>query len=136
MKLEVKLMRDGAKFPNYSKDLDVGADVYLPCDFTLEPGKVNKVPLGIAIALPNGYEGNLRARSGSLLRGIITHNPAIDPGYTGEIHALVSITGKEPIELKAGERICSLVITPYIRAEFTEKIINDRGTNGFNSTGR
>lgn len=136
MKLEVKLMRDGAKFPNYSKDLDVGADVYLPCDFTLEPGKVNKVPLGIAIALPNGYEGNLRPRSGSLLRGIITHNPAIDPGYTGEIHALVSITGKEPIELKAGERICSLIITPYIRAEFTEKIINDRGTNGFNSTGR
>lgn len=135
MLVKIEQLRINAKIPKYAKDLDVGADIYLPEDFHLLPGIVNKVPLGIATHIPQGFEGNLRPRSGTLLRGITIHNPAIDPGYTGEIHALVSLVGSEPILVRAGERICSFVITPVIRAQFVEYIKNDRGSNGFNSTG-
>ena len=136
MLIKTELKREGARHPKYAKDLDVGADVFLPENFTLMPGIVNKVPLGIAVHIPQGFEGNLRPRSGTLIkRGITIHNPAIDPGYTGEIHAMVSIVGDEPVFVEAGDRICSLVITPFIRAQFVTEIINDRGDKGFNSTG-
>ena len=134
MKIKVELLRDGAQYPKYGRDLDVGADIYLPENVALEPG-MNKVPLGLAVHIPQGFEGQIRPRSDTLLRGITVHNPPIDPGYTGEIHALVeSIEG--PIDLKKGERICQLVIAPVIKAVFVDNIANTRGDNGFNSTGK
>jgi len=135
MKIKVKLLRKNAKYPKYGKDMDVGADVYLPANFVLKPG-MNKIPLGISIEVPHGFECQVRPRSGTLLRGITIHNPPIDPGYTGEIHALVENITNENIEVKQGERICQLVITPFIRAHFVENIINNRGDKGFNSTGK
>lgn len=137
MLVKVKLLKEGAKFPVYNKDLDVGADVYLPEFFMLKPKVMNKVPLGIAVHIPQGFEGQIRPRSGTLLRGIEIHNPPIDPGYTGEIHALVSLTGDEPIAIATGERICSLVVAPVIRAQFVEEVkLDERGDKGFNSTGK
>ena len=136
MLLKIKLLRENARVPEYKKDLDVGADIYLPEDFQLMPGVMNKVPLGLAIFVPQGFKGNIIPRSGTLLRGIVVHNPAIDPGYTGEVHAMVSIVGNEPIFVKQGERICSFELTPTTRCQFVKDIIDDRGNNGFNSTGK
>lgn len=135
MKIEVKLLREGAKFPKYAKDLDAGADIFLPEDVVLQKG-INKVPLGISIGIPQGFEGQIRPRSGCVLNNIYIHNPPIDAGYTGEIHAFVEYDGKEETMLcKANSRICQLVIAPVIRADFVQNIVNDRGENGFNSTG-
>lgn len=135
MKIKISLVREGAKTPAYGKDMDVGADCYLPNDWPLFPG-MNKIPLGISIAIPHGFEGQIRPRSGTLLRGITIHNPPIDPGYTGEIHAMVENITENILLLKAGERICQLVIAPFIRADFVDEVIDNRGDSGFNSTGR
>lgn len=136
MLIEITKITEGVKKPEYKKDLDVGADLYLPKDFKLLPNVMNKVPLGIAINIPQGFEGQVRPRSGTLLRGITIHNPPIDPGYTGEIHAMVSILGDEPIEVFRNERICSLLITPVTRAQFVGAINRtERGDKGFNSSG-
>jgi len=135
MKIVIKLLKDGAKVPKYGKDLDVGADIYLP-EFTRLDTGMNKVPLGIATHIPHGFEGQVRPRSGTLLRGITIHNPPIDPGYTGEIHALVeNITG-EALIVEKGERICQLVISPIVRGDFVKELIDNRGDKGFNSTGK
>lgn len=135
MKIKIECVREGAKVPKYGKDMDVGADCYLPEDITLLPG-MNKIPLGISIAIPHGFEGQIRPRSGTLLRGITIHNPPIDPGYTGEIHAMVENITDHTMRIEKGERICQLVVTPFVRADFVNEIINNRGDSGFNSTGR
>ena len=135
MKVEIKLLRPHAAFPKYGKDLDVGADIFLPEAVFLQPG-MNKVPLGISVNIPQGFEGQLRPRGGGVLRGIAIHNPPIDPGYTGEIHAMVENITTEAIYCAGSERICQLVIAPFVRADFTDKIHNTRGDNGFNSTGK
>lgn len=136
MLVQVKLLKEGARFPEYKKDLDVGADVCMPDRFILMPGVMNKVPLGIATFIPQGFKGNIIPRSGTLLRGIMVHNPAIDPGYTGEVHAMVTILGNDPIVIAEGERICSFELTPTVRCQFVEAIASDRGDAGFNSTGK
>ena len=123
-----------AQLPKYGKDLDVGADCFIPKTTLLRQG-INKVPLGLKITIPQGFEGQIRPRSGTLLRGITIHNPPIDPGYTGEIHALVENITDMPIFLDEVERICQLVIAPVVRAQFVKEITNDRGDKGFNSTG-
>jgi len=136
MKIELLKFNEGAKAPKYGRDLDAGADIFLPQNFVLKPG-MNKVPLGVGIKLPAGTEGQVRPRSGTLLRGIAIHNPPIDPGYTGEIHALAENKTDDAIQLFKGERICQLVIVAgIVRADFVDKVKSDRGDKGFNSSGR
>ena len=94
------------------------------------------IPTGIKVDIPIGFEIQIRPRSGTLLRGIAIHNPPIDPGYTGEIHALVENINNKAVWVEKGERKCQLVIAPVIRAVFVEVVINNRGDKGFNSTGR
>lgn len=133
MKLQVELLRPLSRMPQYAKDLDVGADLFLPEDIQIHEG-ANKIPLGVAVHIPNGYIGFVLPRSGISSRYPMSVLPVpIDPSYTGEIHAIVQ--SQFEADFCAGDRIAQLVILPAIRAQFVTDVLGKRGDAGFGSTG-
>ena len=107
----------------------------------LEPGERALVPTGFAIAVPDGYEAQVRPRSGLALRhGIVLPNApgTIDADYRGELSVIVMNAGREPITLRRGDRIAQMVIAPVANARFVEVESLDetaRGDGGFGHTG-
>jgi len=109
--------------------------------FLLAPGEIRLVRTAIAIQLPEGYEGQIRSRSGLASKGIIVLNSpgTIDSDYTGEVRVLLMNVGKEGYTVRRYDRIAQLVIAKVERAliEFTSEITQtERGANGFGSTGK
>jgi dUTP pyrophosphatase len=111
-------------------------------DLTLAPGARHAVATGFAIAIPEGYEVQVRPRSGLALKHGITclNTPGtIDSDYRGEVRVILANLGAEPFEIRRGERIAQLVPAPVQRADFREVDELDsteRGSGGFGSTGR
>jgi dUTP pyrophosphatase len=108
---------------------------------TLRPGEARLVPTGLAIELPPGYEAQIRPRSGLALKHSITlpNSPAtIDPGYRGELRVILLNLGREPFEVRPGERIAQMVIARYEAVEWEEGELGEsvRGEGGFGSSGR
>ncbi len=120
--------------------LDLLADV--DRDVAIEPGGRALVPTGLAIALPAGYEGQVRPRSGLAHRtGVTVLNApgTIDSDYRGEIQVLLVNLGREATVVRAGDRIAQLVVAPVARLEWAEVATldaTDRGAGGFGSTDR
>ena len=116
----------------------------LRADETVElaPGERRLVPTGIAVAIPPGFEGQIRPRSGLALKhglGIPNAPGTVDSDYRGEVGVILVNWGREPVRLGRGERIAQLVIAPVTRAvlqEVAELPGSDRGGGGFGSTGR
>jgi len=109
---------------------------------TIAPGARALIPTGLAIALPPGYELQVRPRSGLALRnGIVLPNSpgTIDEDYRGEVQVIVLNTGTEPFVVERGARIAQAVLAPVVRAGWDEvENLDDtaRGHGGFGSTGR
>src|SRR6476619_4146983 len=128
--------------PAYATDGAAGLDVVAAEDLTLAPGQRHAVATGFAIAIPTGYEVQVRPRSGLALKNGITclNTPGtIDEDYRGEVKVILANLGNEPFEVRRGERIAQLVPAPVQKAEFREVIAlteTDRGAGGFGSTGR
>ncbi len=130
--------------PRYMTSHAAGMDLcaHLDGELILKPGERTLVPTGIAIALPEGYEAQIRPRSGLALKHGITlvNSPGtIDPDYRGEIGVIVINHGTEPFVLRNGERIAQMVFAPFARArlsEVHELEETERGTGGFGHTGR
>ncbi|ASE39496.1 dUTP diphosphatase [Brevundimonas vesicularis] len=137
---------EGLPLPAYetagSAGMDLRAAVPEDQPMTLAPGQRALVPTGLKIALPLGYEAQVRARSGLALKhGIICPNApgTIDSDYRGECGVILANIGVEPFVIRRGERIAQLVIARHERAEWIEvETLDDtaRGTGGFGSTGR
>ena len=114
---------------------DIGADVVLP------PGERQLVPTGIALAIPAGFEGQVRPRSGLALRHGLTllNSPGtIDADYRGEVQVLLANLGSEPARVRRGDRIAQLVIAPVAHAtwhETNELPKSNRGPGGFANSG-
>ena len=108
---------------------------------TLKPLSRALVPTGISIALPAGYEAQVRPRSGlALEQGVTVLNSpgTIDSDYRGEVHVLLANLGGAPFEVRRGERVAQLVVQPVVQARFIETEVvskTDRGAGGFGSTG-
>lgn len=108
---------------------------------TIAPGMRALVPTGIAVALPHGYEAQLRPRSGLALRTGLTllNSPGtVDADYRGEIQVLVINLGETPVVLERGDRIAQLVVQPVPRVEWEEVDalpVSARGAGGFGHTG-
>lgn len=125
---------------SHAAGMDLCAD--LSEELTLMPGERRLIPTGIAIALPDGYEAQIRPRSGLALRhgiALVNSPGTIDPDYRGEIGVIVINHSAEPFAIKAGERIAQMVFAPFARAELTEVVELDgtgRGEGGFGHTGR
>jgi dUTP pyrophosphatase len=119
-----------------------GADLYaaLSADLTLQPGGRALVPTGFSIALPAGYEAQVRPRSGLAIRSGVTclNSPGtIDADYRGEVRVVLANLGSEPVVIRRGDRIAQMVVAPVSRAAFDvveELPASERGTGGFGST--
>ena len=131
------------KIPKYATSGSAGFDLAAATEVNLhlEPTKHCLIPCGICIALPNGYEGQVRPRSGLALRhgiSILNSPGTIDSDYRGEISVLLINHSNQNFLIKPGLRIAQLVIAPIIRAEFSVvKFLpqSSRGEGGFGSTG-
>jgi dUTP pyrophosphatase len=114
----------------------VGADVIL------QPGETALVPTGFAIAIPEGYEGQVRPRSGLAIRhgiGVLNAPGTIDADYRGEVKVILTNFGSEPFAVRRGERIAQLIVAPFVRVQWSEQESLDatrRGEGGFGHTGR
>ena len=120
--------------PNRAKYNDAGSDVRALGSFTVSPYSVSKIPLGFGVQIPDGYMGLLLPRSGLNSRGITVLFSPIDSGYRGELAINVYNTTNEPYEIKEGDKIGQLVITPCVISDFVWELGEERGTNGFGST--
>jgi len=130
---------EGLPLPAYGSAHAVGLDVVAAEDLILAPGARHAVATGIALAIPHGYEVQVRSRSGTAVRnGITCLTGTIDSDYRGELKVVLVNLGSEPFAIARGERIAQLVPAPVLRARFTEVSELDdtaRGTGGFGSTG-
>ena len=144
--IEIELKRlphgEGLPLPAYATAHAAGLDVVAAEDLTLAPGARHAVATGFAIAIPEGYEVQVRPRSGLALKHGITclNTPGtIDSDYRGEVKVILANLGQEPFAVRRGERIAQLVPAPVLRATFAqvaELDATDRGAGGFGSTGR
>jgi dUTP pyrophosphatase len=135
---------EGLPFPAYASTGAAGIDLAAAVDqsLTLNPKHRALVPTGIAIALPEGYEGQVRPRSGLALKHGITvlNSPGtIDGDYRGEVQVILANLGTEPVTIRRGDRIAQLVVAPVTRVKI-ERVADlpesERGAGGFGSTGR
>jgi dUTP pyrophosphatase len=133
---------DGLPLPTYATEHAAGLDVVAAEALTLAPGARAAVATGFAIAIPVGYEVQVRPRSGLALKHGITclNTPGtIDADYRGEVKVILANLGTEPFEIARGERIAQLVPAAVQHARFAEVESLDataRGEGGFGSTGR
>ena len=137
---------EGLPLPAYetigSAGMDLRAAVPEDQPITLAPGGRTVVPTGLKIALPLGYEAQVRARSGLALKhGLICPNApgTTDSDYRGEVGVLLANIGSEPFVIRRGERVAQLVIARHEQALWVEvEALDDtqRGAGGFGSTGR
>lgn len=128
--------------PTYATAGAAGMDVVAAEDVTLAPGARHAVATGFAIAIPEGYEVQVRPRSGLALKFGVTclNTPGtIDEDYRGEIKVILANLGSEPFDVRRGDRIAQLVPAPVLRARIVEVDVLDttgRGEGGFGSTGQ
>ncbi|MGO8915429.1 MAG: dUTP diphosphatase [Stellaceae bacterium] len=142
--LQVLPHGDGLPLPAYATPGSAGVDLAAALDEPLElrPGARVAVPTGIALALPEGFEAQVRPRSGlALSHGLAVLNSpgTIDADYRGEVRVILANLGSEPVTISRGERIAQLVVAPVSRVVF-ERVValppSARGAGGFGSTGR
>ncbi|MBE7557859.1 dUTP diphosphatase [bacterium] len=143
----IRVLRDASAadlpLPHYATLHAAGMDLCanLSSPLTLQPGEIGRLPTGLRLAIPAGYEGQVRPRSGLAARHGITlpNSPGtIDADYRGEVQVIVQNLGREPYTFRRGDRIAQLVIAPVIQAELhvvEELPDTQRGQGGFGSTG-
>lgn len=145
-KLKVRIInKSNNPLPRYGTPQSAGMDVYawLPDGaVTLQPGERALIGTGLHIELPEGYECQVRPRSGLALKhgiSIVNSPGTIDADYRGEIGVILINSGQEPFTVTSGERICQIVVKEYTAVEWAEaEELDDseRGTGGFGHTGR
>jgi dUTP pyrophosphatase len=135
---------EGIELPSYATAGSAGCDLRAAIaeTLTLLPGGRTRIPTGLAVAIPAGYEGQVRMRSGLAIRHGLTllNGPGtIDSDYRGEIQIILANLGSEPVTIARGERIAQLVIAPVARARWEpvgELPASSRDAGGFGSTGK
>ncbi len=141
MEVSFKRIHPDAVLPAYAHPGDAGMDLKSVEDLTIPPGKRSLVHTGLQMALPFGYEAQVRPRSGLALKAGVTvlNTPGtIDAGYRGEVGVILANFGDADFVVKKGDRIAQMVIAPVTIAtiaEVAEFEASERGEGGFGSTG-
>jgi dUTP diphosphatase len=148
VKVEVRQLPHGEGLPlpayqsAHAAGLDLLAAVPEAAPMTIAPGKYALVPTGLSIALPSGYEAQIRPRSGLASKhGVTVLNApgTVDADYRGEVSVLLINHGDAPFKVRRGERIAQMVIAPVVQVELVAAVslsATDRGSGGYGSTGR
>lgn len=137
------IVEEGQELPLYASTLAAGADVkaYLEKEITLFPGETTLIPTGLRFEIPEGYEIQIRPRSGLALKyGVTVLNTpgTIDADYRGEVKVILINHGKNPFIVTPAMRIAQLILAPVVQAEFViEEMLatTSRGEGGFGHTG-
>lgn len=143
MDIKIKTV-DGGKLPTYESAGAAGADCYARVDekIVLKAGKQVTVPLGFAVEVPEGYEMQIRARSGNARKhgiGVVNGVGTIDSDYRGEVCTILFNFSEKDFEINPGDRVAQAVIAPVIQAKWIEAdelSETVRGEGGFGSTGK
>ncbi|OGG54878.1 MAG: deoxyuridine 5'-triphosphate nucleotidohydrolase [Candidatus Handelsmanbacteria bacterium RIFCSPLOWO2_12_FULL_64_10] len=141
MQVKVQKLRPHAIVPDYAHPGDAGVDLFAAEDHILKPGERALAPTGIAVAIPDGYEGQVRPKSGLALKqglSIVNTPGTVDAGYRGEVGVILINLGQETVSIRRGQKIAQMVFTKVERArlEIVEKLDETpRGSGGFGSTG-
>jgi dUTP pyrophosphatase len=143
VKIAVRRLAPDLPLPAYATPGSAGLDLLAAVDrdIVLPPGGFAAIPTGIALALPSGYEAQVRPRSGLALRhGITVLNApgTVDSDYRGEVAAILINHGKAEFTVTRGMKVAQLVVAPHVRAEWRETDTLDqteRAAGGFGSTG-
>jgi len=138
--IKVKRLNLDAVLPRYKTHGSSGMDLCSTERLGIGINEIKLVSTGIAVAVPEGYEAQVRSRSGLALKGIFVLNSpgTIDQDYRGEVKVILANFGSDVFHIEKGDRIAQLVIAPLVHAELVE--VNDldstlRGGGGFGSTG-
>lgn len=143
MKVQIIKLDPEARIPEYKTSGSAGADLYALEDTSIQPEESALVRTGLSMAVPKGFEVQIRPRSGLALKRSwydIPNSPGtIDSDYRGEVCVLVrNLSKKYPVRLNKGNRIAQMVLCPVFQAEFEEVEElpeTERGSGGFGSTG-
>ena len=143
MKIDIVKLRPDALLPQYQTAGAAGADLHACIDesITLQPLERRMIPTGISMAIPEGYEVQVRARSGmSIKHGITMVNGigTVDADYRGELGVLIINLGQEAFTIEPGMRIAQVVVAKYETAAWNEVEVLDeteRGIGGYGSSG-
>jgi dUTP pyrophosphatase len=139
----IRIVRSGAVPPEYQTLLSAGADVraFLDTPVTIEPAARALIPCGFAMEIPDGYEVQVRPRSGLAFKygiGLVNAPGTIDADYRGELQVLLMNWGRSPYTINHGDRIAQIVVAPIVQTTF--RVVEElrstaRGSGGFGSTG-
>ncbi len=141
--MEIKIKSESGVVPAYETEGSAGMDIraYLKNPIELMPGQRALIPTGIYLEIPEGYEVQIRARSGLAIKhgiGLVNGIGTIDSDYRGEIKIALINWGDEPFLINDGERVAQMVAARYEKVEFTvaeELSETERGSGGFGHTG-
>lgn len=146
MKVNIKKVHKDAKIPEYKTDGAVCADLYAVFKnnfgYTyIHPNQTEIISTGLAVEVPEGWELQIRARSGLASQGVILSNGVgtVDSDYRGVVGVILTNTGSDVMKISTGDRIAQCCLSPVHRIEFVEKdnlTDTNRGGNGFGSTGK
>lgn len=136
--LAVKILKKNGRLPEKAHDSDAGFDLFAVEDVVIKPGELKQVPIGIAVQLPQGYWAELRDKSSRASQGLHVLAGVIDQDYRGEVIAVISNSGHKAVDIKAGEKVCQMIlhqVYPAMVFEVDELNTTKRGQGGFGSTG-
>ena len=143
IRIPIQLCKEDAKIPTYAHDGDAGCDVYALEDYTVEPNQTMVIPLGFKVAVPYGYELQIRPRSGmsSKTKIRIANAPGtVDSSFRGEVGVIIDNIASRPFYIVKGQRIAQMVLSEVPVASFykvddVSKFNTDRAEKGFGSSG-
>ena len=133
------MLDDGAIMPHRAHSADAGFDLFSREDAVIYPNAGGIFDTGVHVAIPEGYVGFLKSKSGLNVKHSIQSEGVIDSGYTGSIHVKLFNHGSKAVRIEKGQKISQLVILPIITPEL--ELVDgleatERGANGFGSTGK
>ena len=135
--MKIKVIKfDGYQEPTRAHYNDSGADVYAKEDVWLWPNGVYKIPTGVGLEMPDGYDAVIHCKSGLSSKGIVAMNAPIDAGYRGEIHAILANLGTTRVKIEKGQKIGQIVVRPVVYCEFVDELGTERKDGAFGSTGK
>ena len=141
IRMEIKLIHPDARIPTRTRTTDAGYDIYSVENVSLRPGHATIVHTGICLSAPPGFYYTIEGRSGLWSKGIVPNRGLIDSTYCGEVVVSLVNFSDEPFPIEAGHRIAQILLHRQHDADFAEVLdfspaYNQRGTNGFGSTGK